>query len=267
LLNAKVSYFKRKVKKLMGKSHFPLQNLNRFAKQSCLGCRVAAQCLPGLIVRNNSGRSLDRYSLDNLVERRRIFHQHEHLSFKMQRLNYLYAIHSGSCKAYYVDHEAREHVTNFYYPGDVIGLESIFSHKHLVDIVALETSSICFIELNRFMELHRQSPEIRAQLVNLYSQQLWQAYYMQGPFKAEDLLVRFLLNLSHHAKARGESEEQLHLPMGRHDIGNYLGLSSETISRVITRLKKQKLISVNRSMITLDNLPALHLLVGDVESA
>ncbi len=252
--------------KLMDKGPFSLQNLNRFSKQSCSGCRVADQCLPGLIVRNNSSCSLDRYSLDNLVERRRIFHQNEHLSFKMQRLDYLYAIHSGSCKAYYVDHEAREHITNFYYPGDVIGLESIFSRKHLVDIVALETSSICFIELSRFMQLHQQSSEIRTQLVNLYSQQLWQAYCMQGTFKAEELLVRFLLNLSHHAKARGESEEQLHLSMGRHDIGSYLGLSSETVSRVITRLKKQKLISVNRSMITLRNLSALHLLGGNVES-
>jgi len=230
-----------------------------YLNQGCYRCRASNYCLPALCVHNNNQTD----PMVRLVDRKRIFNPHESLCYKSQPLKYLFAVHSGSCKASYVDHSGREHVTNFFYPGDIIGLESIFFHEHLVDIVALETSHICYISLDRFKELHRQSAEIRTQLVNFLSHQLWQLYSMQGSYTAEEQVVQFLLNLLHHAKIRGESASVLRLSMGRHDIGSYLGLSSETVSRVMTRLKKQRLISVERNVIELLNLSALNMIANN----
>lgn len=225
----------------------------KHTKHDCTYCRAAKFCLPALCMLNEKP-----YSPNDLIERRRIFKQHEHLIRKSEPQKYLYAIHSGCCKGYYVDSAGREHVSSFYYPGDIMGLESIFFGKFLIDIIALDTSDICYISLAKFKTFQWQSQEAREQLLNIFSQQLWQSYSMHGVYSAQELVIQFLLNLSLHSKALGESETKLKLSMGRHDIGNFLGLSSETVSRVITRLKTNKLIEVERNYIKLCNLARLN---------
>jgi len=225
---------------------------NRKRNEDCFYCRAVKFCLPALCLSNSDANDVDR-----LIDRRRILNPGAHLIRKSDPQIYLYAMHSGCCKGYYVDHNGKEHVSSFYYPGDIMGLESIFFGKFLVDIVALETSDICYINLEKFKQMNKISAETQSQLINIFSQQLWQSYSLHGAFSALELVVQFLLNLSHHAKNLGESEINLKLSMGRHDIGNFLGLSSETVSRVMTRLKNKRLIEVDRNQIKICDLNAL----------
>ena len=221
--------------------------------QKCAYCHSARFCLPSLCISNGEDNSLLK-----IAERQRIFHANEYIIHKGESQRYLYAIHSGCCKSYFVDTKGREHVNNFYYPGDIIGLESLFSHRYLVNVVAMDTSNICYINLNHFKSIINEVPDVREQLLNIFSQQLWQAYSMKGSFKAKELVVQFLINISVHSRLLGQSGSEFTLPMGRQDIANFLGLSSETVSRVITSLKQDKIINVNRHSIELCDIPRLN---------
>ncbi len=204
--------------------------------------------------------------INNHIERTRLFKRNEHLVYRSDPQRYLYIVHAGCCKGYYIDASGREHISNFYYPGDIIGLESIFFRKFLINVIALETSHICYINLSKFLSLQQQSPEMKEQFIDIFSQQLWHAYSMHGTYNSKELVIQFLLDLSTHAKKQGQSGSELTLSMGRHDIGNHLGLSSETVSRVFTQLKIEKLIQVNRNFIKLCDIARLKQLAmnGDL---
>lgn len=226
---------------------------NRYTTSlSCQHCRMAKFCLPSLCALNDKV-----FALEGLVEHKRALQPHELLIRQSTPQKYLYAIHSGSLKGFYIDNAGREHVSNFYYHGDVVGLEFMFYGKFLTDIVALEATVLCYISLTKFKQLHQRSPELREQLINIYSQHLWNSYSMHGSYNSRQLVIHFLLNLSSHAASLGESESELILSMGRHDIGNFLGLSSETVSRALTQLKKDGLIKVNRNSIKLNQIAQL----------
>jgi CRP/FNR family transcriptional regulator, anaerobic regulatory protein len=238
-----------------GKLDFTSNKLD--VQTNCSSCRAARYCLPGLCFHNGNTSYLSE-----IKERHRIFRPQEYVIYKGEPQRYLYAVHSGCCKSYFVDDKGREHVSNFYYPGDIIGFESMFSKNYLVNIVTMDTSDICYINLAKFKALLIKIPQIQEQLLNVFGQQLWQSYTMKGSFKAKELVVQFLLNISSHVKRHGQSAHEFNLPMGRQDIANFLGLSSETVSRVLTELKKKNLINVDRNHIKLLELSKLHNLTA-----
>jgi CRP/FNR family transcriptional regulator len=78
-----------------------------------------------------------------------------------------------------------------------------------------------------------------------------------GKRSADERLAAFLLSLSARYKARGLSATEFNLPMPRQDIGNYLGLAIETVSRLFAHFQDQKLLQVNRRQVTLLDIPKL----------
>lgn len=221
-------------------------------KNCPIDCQVTQLCMPCRFAIKN------KFSYDgDIIQRRRTLDTGEYLIRQSDKQRYIYIIKSGSLKGGYIDRSGREHVTCFYFSGDSIGIEFLYYGKYLVDILALEPCSICYLNLAKFKELHRDSFELREQLINIFSQNLWHSYSMHGSYNSKELVARFLLNLSSHSVSVGESATELKLSMGRHDIGNFLGLSSETVSRALTQLKLNQLISVNRNLIKLHNIEQL----------
>lgn len=212
---------------------------------------------------NHYSDSKKEQGFRSIIERRRFIKKLDHINYQSSPQKYFYVLNSGCCKGYYIDITGREHVTNFYFSGDIIGLESLFSGTFLINIIALTDCHISYINISKFKQLNYNDPEIVERLINLFSKQLWQANSMKGSYNAQELVIQFLLILSNHPQSFGYSKSYLTLPMGRKDIGNFLGLSSETVSRVITHLKEAKLIEVKRNIIKLCNLKRLNQLASN----
>ncbi|AZT83322.1 hypothetical protein EHN06_07020 [Marinobacter sp. NP-4(2019)] len=223
------------------------------ADSYCQYCRARSYCLPAECHNNRP-----HHELDHLIQRRRVLHEHHYLFRQHDKADFLMVLSSGVCKSYFVDSKSREHVCGFFYPGDLIGIEALYSSSYQSNVVMLETGSTCYIPIAQIRQALTTSPELQQQVIKMLSQQLSHEYVAAGSFSAEERVVQFLLELSQKQKRLGYSDCQLRLFMSRNDIANYLGMRSETVSRVLTRLGKQHLISVSRDLVTLCDIRQLH---------
>jgi CRP/FNR family transcriptional regulator len=150
-------------------------------------------------------------------------------------------------------------------PGELLGLDAINAMKHPCSAMALETSSICEIPYSTFEDLGADLPGIHRTLTRIMSKELLQEQNLLsllGKYTVEERVAAFLLNLSQRFEERGFSPREFNLSMSRHDIGNYLGMAVETVSRVFGRFQEDGLLSVQRRFIQLHDVPAIRNLCG-----
>jgi CRP/FNR family transcriptional regulator len=141
----------------------------------------------------------------------------------------LYAIRAGSFKTRVVLEDGRDQVTGFQMSGDVLGMDAISGDRHVADMIALEDSEVCVIPYAAV-----QQPALQRQLQKAMSRELVReqgVMMLLGRMRAEERLAIFLLNLSLRFAERGFSAREFHLRMTREEIGSFLGLSLETVSR------------------------------------
>ena len=151
-------------------------------------------------------------------------------------------------KTFSVDREGDEHVIGFYLPGEMFGLDAINSGHHISSAKALEISTFCEIPFNRLEELSRRIPSMQSHMYRLLSHEISEDQQLQlllGKKTAEERIGSFLLGLSSRYRQRHLSPTSFRLPMARTDIGNYLGLAVETVSRIFTRLQKNDILKVD----------------------
>jgi CRP/FNR family transcriptional regulator len=149
--------------------------------------------------------------------------------------------------------------------GEVIGLDGIGSELHQCDAVALEDSQVCVIPYGRLEELSREFTDLQHQFHKIMSREIVRDHSVMlllGSMRAEERLAAFLLNLAQRLKARGFSSEALLLRMTRDEIGSYLGLKLETVSRTFTRFQDEGLLDVKLRAIRIMDEPALRKLVS-----
>ncbi len=233
----------------------PLQSL----KVACSNCNLFQLCLPMGI----EDADLDR--LESIIRRRKPIQRGELVYRVGDHLQSIYAIRSGSVKTYTFTEDGFEQVTGFHLSGELLGLDAISDDKHACTAKALETTYVCEIPFERFEELWQQVPSLPRQMVKLMSKELLhdQSLLMQLSKKsAEERLAAFLLNLSMRFKQRGFSAKEFNLSMSRTDIGNYLGLAVETVSRLFSRFQEDQLLTVNRKHILLQDLDKLATMAG-----
>jgi CRP/FNR family transcriptional regulator len=130
--------------------------------------------------------------------------------------------------------------------------------------VVLETSSICELPYSRLEGLCNELPGLQRQLLSVVGKEITSDQHMLmllGKRTAEERLASFLLSLSTRYKQRGLSATEFNLPMSRQDIGNYLGLAIETVSRLFAQFQDKGILKVNRRQIIILNLDALKTLV------
>jgi CRP/FNR family transcriptional regulator len=228
-------------------------------KQACSGCNLRQLCLPLGIP------SQDVELLDALIKRRRPLARGRHVFRLGDEFRSLYAIRSGSVKTYTITEDGGEQVTGFHLPGEIIGLDAINSNQHPCAAKALETTSICELPFNRLEELAAQIPGLGRQLMRIMSREIQadeELLMLLGKKSAEERLAALLMSLSRRYKERGFSPREFHLSMSRNDIGNYLGLAVETVSRLFTRFQQQGFIEVRYKYIRLQQMDALQALAG-----
>ena len=230
-------------------------------KAACKDCTLQQLCLPMGI------GSADLELLDRIIKRRRPLRRGEYLFQPGEPFRALYAVRSGSLKTFTCSHDGQEQVTGFHLPGELVGLDAINPGEHPCTARALETTSVCEIPYERLSELSVKIPGLQRQLLRLMSREILQdekMMMMLGQKPAEERLAALLLSISSRFQQRGYSAREFHLSMSRNDIGSYLGLAVETVSRLFTRLQNEGLLSVERKHVKIHDLDRLHAMAGMV---
>jgi len=212
--------------------------------------------------------SEDVEKLDNIVRRNRPLHRGDHLFREGDKFSNLYVVKTGSVKTYAPSEDGGEQVLGFHLPGELIGLDAIAKEQHHCSAKVLETSAVCEIPFAKLEELSSEIPSLQHQIYRLLSREIGHDEDMLtllGKKSAEERLAAFLLSLSERFKRRGFSASDFYLSMSRHEIGNYLGLAVETVSRLFTRFQEEGLLKVERKHIQLIDSQRLHCVVQGEE--
>lgn len=225
----------------------------------CAECSLRSFCLPSDLPASTHA------SLGAAISSRRRYTRDETLYGIGDKLEAVYAIRAGFFKTSVVSEDGREQVTGFHMEGDIVGIEGIGGGHHTSRAVALDESEVCVIPLANLMQLGLESQPIQHHLHRMLSREISRdqsVMAMLGGLSAEERLATFLINLSRRLQARNYSPSDFRLPMTREDLGSYLGLKLETVSRTLTKLHGHGLIDVQRRHIQIRRLDALAELVG-----
>ena len=224
---------------------------------ACSNCSLRELCLPAGLA------SGDLNALDELVNRRRTVKRGAYLYHSDTPLQSLYAIRSGFIKTAVSHADGREQVAGFHMPGDLMGLDAIGSGRHICDAMALEDCEVCEMPLDALEALSRKIPSLQQHFHRILSREIVRDHGMMlllGSMRAEERLAAFLLNLSQRFAARGYSPTEFMLRMTREEIGSFLGLKLETVSRALTRMQENKLIEVRHRQVRILDLEKLRAL-------
>ena len=215
---------------------------------SCQNCSLAELCL----LHGLNGDELKR--LDAAIRRSRPLHKGDCLFRPGEPADSLYAVRSVSIKLYETLDDGDQQIIGFYLPGEILGLDGIETGAHRCTAVALETSSACAVPLSELKTICRQIPSLQEQMLRLFSRELSSDHELLLSLTrrtAEERVATFLASLSARFKRIGYSPNEFKLSMSREEIGGYLGLTIETVSRVFTRLKVKGMIALNRRQVTI----------------
>ncbi len=192
----------------------------------------------------------------------RVLREGAHLFRMDDAFESLYVVRSGSLKSYLSSEEGEEQILGFYSPGEVIGLDAIAAKRHARGACALETSSVCVLPFDLLTRLSQRMPKLYEQLIHSMSRELLRLAerLVLSRRPAEQRVAAFLLELSERQGGRGYSRNLLTLPMSRTDVGKYLGLTVETVSRVLGRLQEMGLLRKGRCQVQLHDRAALEAL-------
>ncbi|QJC33573.1 fumarate/nitrate reduction transcriptional regulator Fnr [Enterobacteriaceae endosymbiont of Donacia provostii] len=191
-----------------------------------------------------------------ILKKKKLVHKGEILFRAKEKMISLYTIQSGTIKTYNFTKQGNEQIIKFYFKGDLIGLDSIYNGIYSNFIKALETSTLCEVSLSKFNKIIFQIPSLGYKIIKLMSKEIKINLYfisLLSRKKAEIKLATFIYDLSKKLKIRGYSHKEFFLSMTRSDIGNYLGITVETISRILSKLKKSKILIIRGKHIIIDN--------------
>jgi len=228
-------------------------------KVACSNCNLRELCLPV----GFSEHELER--LDTLVATRRTVHRGEALFRNGDPFEAVYAVRTGFFKTRVSSEDGRDQVTGFQMAGELLGLDGIGSDHHTCDAVALEDSQVCVIPYGQLEHLSREFTDLQRQFHRIMSREIVRDHgvmLLLGSMRAEERLAAFLLNLTQRLRARGFSASSLVLRMTREEIGTYLGLKLETVSRCFSRFQEEGVLEVRARQVRILDADALRKVVG-----
>lgn len=207
------------------------------------------------------------YSINNSLQRdsHRVFHRRDSLFSSGDNFEGVYILRSGSAKSFITSRDGEEHITKFFYPGDMLGIDGFDGHMHTQTVHFLETSSVSLIKESEINTLIKTSSDFRDGLLQSMSRTLACDCSMMmclSSCSSEQKAARFLLDLSIRFSERGLSGSEFMLSMTRTDIANYLGMAIETVSRVFASLQQRKIIAVQLRYLSILDFSALNLSIS-----
>jgi CRP/FNR family transcriptional regulator len=223
-------------------------------KTTCSACHLRELCLPcGM-----TGSDVER--LDSLMFSRRRVKAGQVIYREGDRFQFIYAVRSGTFKTSLTLSDGREQVSGFYMAGELRGLDGLAQGTHASSATALEDTEVCSIPYVHLSELSAANTGMQHVVSRLMSREIVREHSLMlllGSMNAEERLSAFLLNLSQRLKARGYSATEFHLRMSRAEIGSYLGMTLETVSRTFSAFQHQHLLEVDKRHIRIMDMEGL----------
>ena len=220
----------------------------------CSCCNLREICLPAGL----TNQELDQ--LDTLVNIRRKVKRGEALYRAGETFDAIFAVRSGFFKSRVTFEDGRDQVTGFFMGGEILGMDGIGQGTHNCDAVALEDSVVCSIPYEKLEELSREVTALQRHFHKMMSREIVResgVMMLLGVMRAEERIAAFLLNLSQRLAARGYSPLEFNLRMTREEIGSYLGLKLETVSRAFSRFHADGLIEVQQKLVRIVDIEGL----------
>jgi CRP/FNR family transcriptional regulator len=226
---------------------------------SCSSCNLRELCLPAGLCAEDLAR------VENVVYARRRLRRGDALFTSGGAFNAVYAIRSGFFKTSLVDGDGREQVTGFYMGGELMGLDGLGSGSYNGTAVALEDSEVCVLPYALVEEMAREIPALARHLHAVLAREIVRDHgvmMLLGSMRAEERLATFIINLSRRFVRRGYSASEFHLRMTREELGSYLGLKLETVSRLFSAFQKDGYIEVQQKHVRILDIAGLERLLA-----
>lgn len=217
------------------------------SKNACSHCNFLPFCMV----------DTDKASVSKLVTNSRKLARNEMLCVRNNKFQSLFAIEKGAVKAYQVDSHGREHIRSFYFAGEVLGYRAIHTGFYISSVVALTNTVVCEVPYENFLALLKTNPDLHQHILALISKQLAACSYVDAA-SAEQRLTAFIIDVT--KRLHDPQSRFVKLPMSRQDIGNYLGLTAETISRVFTRLQNEGVLRIDGKSVQIQDYTRLRQL-------
>jgi CRP/FNR family transcriptional regulator, anaerobic regulatory protein len=231
----------------------------RELRARCSTCTVRELCLPvGL-------GAEDLRQIDALVGARTRLRKGAALYRAGDPFTSLHALRVGSLKTTVLAEDGREQVAGFHLQGEIVGLDGVGTGKHGCTAIALEDAEVCALPFEELETLARSVPPLQRNLHRFLSREISRdqnIMLLLGSMRAEERLAAFLLNLSQRYRERGYSSTEFLLRMSREEIGSYLGLKLETVSRLFSRFQQEGLLQVQGRDVKLLDIATLKQLLG-----
>ncbi|WPB58086.1 fumarate/nitrate reduction transcriptional regulator Fnr [Xylophilus sp. GOD-11R] len=227
-------------------------------KVACSNCNLRELCLPVVLAEDEMQR------LDTLVAGRRPVKRGETLFRTGDAFSSLYAVRTGFFKTCVAAPDGRDQVTGFLMAGELLGFDGIGTDRHTCDAVALEDSQVCVLPFSQLESLSREFTPLQRQFHKIMSREIVRDHgvmLLLGSMRAEERLAAFLLNLTRRLQSRGFSSSELVLRMTREEIGSYLGLKLETVSRTFSKLQDDGVLEVRQRQVRVLQPEALHAII------
>jgi len=233
-------------------------------KVSCTKCNLRELCFPRGMAEG------DMSDLDAVVDQPMPVHKNEYLYRNGDEAKSLFAVRSGCVKTMAESSNGEEQIVGFHMPGELFGLDGFGEGVHTCNAIALETSSVCELPLNKLETLCHNVPGLQKQMRRIMGKEVSSDHrllLLLGKMTSEERLASFLLSFSSRMQERHWKEDEFNLMMPRQDIANYLGLAVETVSRLFAGFQNEGLIEVDRRHITILDMDRLKVMVGECESS
>ena len=226
---------------------------NQHIVHECHVCESRGGCLGMQLLDSEDARQ-------QLCHTRKIGRKAEHVFREGEAADCFYVVRSGSIKSYLVTEDGEEQVLGFYLPGDIFGLDTTEAQIRMSSAVTLETSSVC-----RFPHQFLKETSNGVNLLKITAEQMQRDHnlvLMLARKDADGRIASFLDDLATRYQSRGYSARAFMLTMSRQDIGCYLGLAVETVSRTLTRFQECGLLKVNRREVEILDQDVLREIAG-----
>jgi CRP/FNR family transcriptional regulator, anaerobic regulatory protein len=228
--------------------------LSQELKVACSNCNLRELCMPLGFTEHEMKK------IDDVVKTRRRLKQGDLLFGDGDRFTSLYAIRTGVFKTSVSTEDGREQVIGFQMAGEIVGLDGIVNDSHSCNAVALEDAEVCVMPFSNIEDLSREFPELQRHVHKIMSREIVRenkVMMLLGNMRAEERLAAFLLNLVQRSHARGFSQSEIVLRMTREEIGSYLGMKLETVSRTFSKFSDEGIIQVKQRYVRIIKPDAL----------
>jgi len=228
-------------------------------KVACSNCNLRELCMPLAL----NDQQLQR--IDDMVATRRKIKRGSTLFRNGEVFTSLFAIRSGFFKTCVATEDGRDQVTGFQMAGEIIGLDGIVGDRHTCDAVALEDAEVCVMPFDHIEALSREVTALQNHVHKIMSREIVREHgvmLLLGSMRAEERLAAFLLNLVQRLHARGFSRTELILRMTREEMGSYLGLKLETVSRTFSKFVDEGIMEVKQRHVRILDADALKRIVN-----